>query len=136
MKLNWKKLISVAYFVVCLLANALVASAVAAEKPVVFTDKNVAAKYNPGAGYTGEFIQTRLYYHNPRSAIWRRMSRSDNYHDVVTCQSALDSLGTTGSWQGHLNQDGSCGPLGEPSFFALGNRINFDISLGQDVSSN
>jgi|GEM_PF-2357654 len=136
MNKNWKKLILAGYFIVCLFASGLVTGAVASEKASVFTDKNEAAGYNPGASYTGEFIQSKLYYHNPHSVFWRSMSRSDNYRDVVTCQSALVSLATTGKWQGHLNQDGSCGPLDEPSFFALGNRINLDISLDQDVSSN
>ncbi|MBV5340690.1 MAG: hypothetical protein J0665_14225 [Deltaproteobacteria bacterium] len=136
MKRTCKKMIMTGYCIVYMLACTLVTSAVAVEKPVVFNDKNETAAYNPKASYTGEFIQSRIYYHNPRSAVWRRMNHSDNYLDVVTCQAALISLGKYGNWQGHLKQDGSCGPLDEPSFFALGNRINYDISLDLDISSN
>lgn len=136
MKRTCKKMILAGYFIVYLLAGTLVVSAVAVEKPAVFNDKNETAAYIPGASYTGEFIQSRIYYRNPRSAVWRRMSHSDNFREVVTCKDALVSLEKNGNWQGHLKQDGSCGPLDEPSFFALGNRINYDISLDQDVSSN
>lgn len=121
---------------ICLLACALSYSAEAVEKPAVFSDNNDTAVYISGASYNGEYIKTRLYYHNPNSAAWLRMSESDNYLDVVTCQDALVSLGKNGKWQGHLKQDGSCGSKEEPSYFALGNRINYDISLDQDVSSN
>lgn len=130
MKRDRKKLMMVGCCLACLLAG----SAAAAEKSVVFNDSKVNT-YIPGIGYKGEFIQTRIYYHNPHSAVWRRMSASDNYRDVVRCQSALVALETTGSWQGHLKQDGSCGSHDEPSYFALGNRINYDILLDQDVSS-
>jgi len=135
MKPNWKKLMMAGCLIVCLLASSQAYNVTAAEKPVVLSDENDTAVYNPGASYAGEYIQTRLYYRNPSSAVWRRMSHSDDYLDVVTCQAALTSLGKTGNWQGHLKQDGSCGPLDEPAFFALGNRINYDISLDQDISS-
>lgn len=134
MKRNRRKLMAVGYCLVFLLAGAQVAAAAAAEKAVAGNDGRESA-YIPGVGYNGEFITSRLYYRNPRSAVWRRMSDSDNYREVVTCRTALASLETGGTWQGHLNQDGSCGPLDEPAHFALGNRINFDILLDQDVSS-
>ena len=136
MKRIWEKLMVFGCFNVCLFASTYVYAATEAENPAVFSNKNEAATYHPGVSYAGEYIQSRLYYRTPQSAVWRRMSHSDNYRDVVTCQSALISLGKTGKWQGHLKQDGACGPLDEPSFFAIGNRINHDISLDQDVSSN
>jgi hypothetical protein len=137
MKRAWKKLLIFGCSLVCLFTTALSSLvSAAAESPAVFGNKNEAATYISGVSYAGEYVPSRLYYRTPRSAAWRRMSHADNYRDVVTCQAALVSLGKTGNWQGHLKQDGSCGSLDEPSFFALGNRINFDISLDQDVSSN
>lgn len=135
MKLNWKGQMNIVIlfgFLIILVAS--VGDLFAAEKTPAYSDRHEVT-YLPNVKYKGEFIQTRLYYHNPRSAVWRSMSKSDNYRDVVTCFSALVALENTGKWQGHLSADGSCGPLEEPSYFALGNRINYDIALDQDVSS-
>lgn len=129
MKTKFKNLMTVGCCFVCL----LVGSAAFSESPATYADRDNS--YVPGIDYKGEFIPSRLYYHNPRSAVWRRMSASDNYRDVVKCKAALVALEATGSWQGHLNQDGSCGSLDEPSYFALGSRINYDISLDKDISS-
>lgn len=134
MKRYWKKLMVAGFCLAILLAGALIDTADTAEKTVV-SDEKKDADYVPGSDYKGEFIQSRIYYRNPGSAVWRRMSVSDNYRDVVTCSTALTALESSGKWQGHLKQDGSCGPYDEPAHFALGNRINYDISLDQDVSS-
>lgn len=134
MDLTGRKLITAAYCLVCLLICTPGNSGAAAEKTFVFND-NEESSYIPGTTYNGEFIPARIYYRNPRSAVWQRMSASDNYRDVVTCHTALTALESTGSWRGHLLQDGSCGPQEEPAYFALGNRINYDILLDQDVSS-
>lgn len=135
MKLNWKHQMKYGSLLACLIVLVVSTSdIIAAEKTPAYNDRHEAT-YLPNVKYKGEFIQTRLYYHNPRSAVWRSMSDSDNYRDVVTCFSALVALENTGKWQGHLRHDGSCGPLEEPSYFALGNRINYDIALDQDVSS-
>lgn len=133
MELNRKKLIAAGYCLFLLIAG-IQANIAAAEKPLAFTDKSDNS-YVPGADYKGEFIQSRIYYRNPRSTIWLRMSVSDDYREVVKCQSALAALETNGTWLGHLNQNGSCGSQDEPAHFALGNRINYDILLDQDVSS-
>ncbi len=117
-----------------ILVSSLCTIAPAAERPQVFDDKHDAG-YQPRMTYAGEFIPTRLYYRNPRSALWMDTGFPDNYKEQVSCPVALSSLEYTGSWQGHLNGDGSCGPVEEPSFFALGNRINYDVLLDQDVSS-
>lgn len=117
-----------------ILISLLCQSAAAVDRPFILTDKNDAT-YQSHLVYGGEFIATGLYYRNPRSAIWMRAGASDDYKELVRCPVALSSLEYTGSWQGHLNGDGSCGPVEEPSFFATGNRINFDVLLDQDVSS-
>lgn len=133
MERDRKKLIAAGYCLFLLLAGFQTENA-AAEKPLVFTDKSESS-YVPGTGYKGEFIQSRLYYRNPRSSVWLRMSASDDYREVVRCRAALTALESGGTWLGHLNQDGSCGSQDEPAYFALGNRINYDILLDQDVSS-
>jgi hypothetical protein len=131
MRSNLNQLLPRAVFVACLFIGACTAFA-ASTTPQSFSDQESMASYNPGASYPGEYIQTRIYYRNPNSPIWRRMSISDDYRDVVACQSALVALQATGAWQGHLSQDGSCGPKDEPSFFALGNRINYDVLTNQE----
>jgi hypothetical protein len=93
------------------------------------------AGYKPQVTYKGEFIPTAIYYKNPESPFWLRMSKSNNYLNVVKCPAALRALNNAGKWLGHLNQDGSCGPTDEPSLFALGNRINSDaIASGEEIS--
>jgi hypothetical protein len=90
------------------------------------------AGYQPQMTYQGDYIPTALYYKSPGSSFWQRMSKSANYLNVVRCPAALRALKSTGQWQGHLTGDGSCGPLDEPSMFALGNRINSDaITAGE-----
>ncbi len=121
-------------FGLVMLVSMLCLRAAAVDKPFVLTDKNDAT-YQPNLIYEGEFIAAGLYYRNPRSAIWMRAGAADNYKELVSCPVALSSLEYTGSWQGHLKGDGSCGPVTEPSFFALGNRINYDVQMDQDVSS-
>lgn len=133
MKKNLNSLITTGCCLACLLGVTLTVAA-AAEQPVLYSDSG-KYPYNPAIDYNGEYLKTRLYYRNPRSYVWMRMSVSDNYRDVVTCRSALSALETGGAWLGHLLGDGSCGPLEEPAHFVLGNRINYDILLDQDVSS-
>lgn len=130
MRYTYAKLLPQTIFLVCLVLGTFTAFADSSATRS-YTDKENSAAYNPAQKYEGEYIQERLYYRNPGSTIWRRMSLSNNYRDVVTCQTALDSLNTTGVWQGHLAQDGSCGPQDEPSYFSLGNRINFDMLMDQ-----
>lgn len=129
MKKLWSRALCMIFVVGCLCSNRGYA-----ETALVFTDEKDTG-YKPGVTYAGEFIQTKLYYRNPHSAVWRWVSASDKYLEVVRCSTALAALETTGTWKGHLMQDGSCGPVEEPSYFALGNRINYDILMEQDVSS-
>lgn len=117
-----------------ILGSILCMVATGTEKPLEFSDRNESG-YQPNTTYAGEFIPAKLYYRNPRSVFWMQTNNSDNYKELVTCPVALSSLEYTGSWQGHLQQDGSCGAQEEPAYFALGNRINYDVLLDQDVSS-
>lgn len=89
--------------------------------------------YQPQQTYNGDYIPLALYYKNPESSIWQRMSKSDNYLSDVRCPAALRALSSTGQWRGHFKEDGSCGSLYEPTLFELGNRINHDaIATGSN----
>lgn len=79
--------------------------------------------------YNGEYIPTALFYRNVKTEPWMRMSKSDNYREVVTCKPALIKLEVTGQWVGNIKQDGSCGPEAEPATYKIGNRLNFDDSI-------
>ena len=129
MKKLWNRALCLIVTIGCLCG-----SSAYAETPLVFTDAHDTG-YKPSVTYAGEFIQTKLYYRTPHSPVWRWVSASDKYLEVVRCSAALAALETSGTWKGHLMQDGSCGPMDEPSYFALGNRINYDILMEQDVSS-
>lgn len=95
------------------------------------TDGGAAApkQYFADVLYKGEYIPTALFYRNEKTEPWMRMSKSDNYREVVTCKPALIKLETVGQWMGYLKQDGSCGPEAEPATFKTGNRLNFDDSM-------
>lgn len=86
-------------------------------------------QYHAVIVYKGEYVPTALYYRHRSSQPWMRMSKSDNYQEVVTCANALVKLSFVGQWQGNLNGDGSCGTMIEPATFTLGNRLNYDDSM-------
>ena len=118
-------------FLICLLALAMiyavclpVTSRCAAAASLSRTDA-----YNPKITYPGSFVPTMLYLRNFPSSPWRRGLKG-LFSRGVSCRDALTNLGRSGLWQGHLNPDGSCGPLGEPSEWALGNRLNYQTMSG------
>lgn len=82
--------------------------------------------YDPAVVYAGTYGANILYYHNPRNPNWYRGFRKEL--DAVTCRPAIAGFRSTGTWKGHLNQDGSCGDTAEPVDWALGNWLNFDGS--------
>ena len=88
-----------------------------------------AAVYQPQIVYNGDYHPTTIYYQSPGSSFWKRMSKSDNYLNVVRCPAALKALNSVGQWHGHIKADGSCGSPYEPSLYAVGNRINYDQSM-------
>lgn len=83
--------------------------------------------FNPLQQYAGSYTPKALFFKNPGSLYWQRVA--DNYLKRVKCSDAIDHLRRTGLWKGHLGQDGSCGPLDEPSDWALGNRLNYEEML-------
>lgn len=80
--------------------------------------------YNPRTIYAGPFQDQVLYYRNPGSTLWQQGFEKELH--AVTCRSAVNSFRTSGTWQGQLKADGSCAGPGEPSEWALGNRLNYD----------
>ncbi len=83
-----------------------------------------AAGYNPSLTYPGSYVPTTLYIRHSRLGPWKR-GFSRQYPKGISCRDALNSFGRSGLWNGHLKPDGSCGTLGEPTEWALGNRLNF-----------
>ena len=86
------------------------------------------AAYNPNAVYTGTYVPELVYNKNSGASVWIRVTRLDRLR-FISCDSALTGLRREGTWQGHLNADGSCGSSSEPSDWALGNWLNYRDSL-------
>ena len=107
----------------CLLA----AIATAATKEQVSPAPGIAA-YNPTTEYNGAYESDFIYYKNPGASVWLRVTNLDRLRHI-SCPDALRSLNKQGTWRGHLNPDGSCGPTSEPSDWALGNWLNYRDSL-------
>lgn len=84
----------------------------------------IAPVYNPRAIYGGPFGPYEIYYRNPGSTFWQLGFSKQLY--ALTCRPALSSFQSSGTWQGHLNSNGSCADPAEPADWALGNRLNFD----------
>ncbi len=117
---------------VCMLAGGLCTTTGAADTPVVVNNKQRATSYVPDEIYEGRYLTTRLFYRSPDSPLWRRMVKFDDFRTIVTCKDALTAFETTGTWQGHLNPNGSCSAVtAEPAIFAIGNRINYERLLGK-----
>lgn len=102
----------------------------------LFNDVGVAAdrtsglfarySYDPAFVYPGKYPSDKLYYHYPGNPNWH-VGFSKNL-SAVTCRAAYNSFARTGTWKGHLQQDGSCADPSEPADWAVGNRLNFDAS--------
>lgn len=82
--------------------------------------------YVPSIIYPGPYEPEQLFYRNPKGFIWLQWSESA-FTKSVTCSGALRGLKLTGTWQGHLKPNGACGTPAEPSYWALGNWINYDL---------
>lgn len=84
--------------------------------------------YNPAQVYKGSYGTNALYYRNPGSNQWKFGFGKSSFNEWVECRDALKQLGESGLWKGHLKPDGSCGSVAEPSEWALGNRLNYEIA--------
>lgn len=83
--------------------------------------------YNPEVAYPGVYEANRLYYKGHGSDLWKGMSKPAFLKDV-TCTDAKRTLSISGSWNGHLNKNGSCGTKAEPTERAVGNYLNFQAT--------
>ncbi|CAG0941387.1 hypothetical protein ANRL1_00527 [Anaerolineae bacterium] len=82
--------------------------------------------YAPAIIYPGPYEPEQLFYRNPKGLDWQRWSPA-SFTKSVICRETLKSLKLTGVWQGHLKPNGACGTPAEPSYWALGNWINYDL---------
>lgn len=117
---------------IAVLVTTLLVVGVAFELSVTTAAVNAAEApvgYNPAKTYSGPWGSKFLYYRNRNSAQWLRGLKGNL--STVTCTDAYNSLSGTGRWQGHLQPSGACGPLAEPSSWALGNYLNFLSSSAQ-----
>ena len=96
---------------------------VAANTPGKFFSRYV---YDPAVSYSGSHVADILYFHNPGNLKWRPVSKFRL--DSIVCRAALESFRSTGTWEGHLKPDGSCGAEAEPVEWAVGNWLNFESS--------
>lgn len=87
------------------------------------------ASYIPSQVYNGPYPIDGVFYRNPGNTIWIR-GIAGTFPKAVVCPDALRHLKQDGTWRGHLKPNGSCGPLAEPSIWAVGNWINYSISAG------
>ena len=83
--------------------------------------------YNPEVVYPGIYEAKRLYYKGHESDVWKGMLKPAFLKDV-TCTDAKKALSISGSWNGHLNKNGSCGTKAEPTDWAVGNYLNFQAT--------
>jgi len=83
--------------------------------------------YDPAIIYPGPYTPEQLFYRSPKGLVWLQWSAKD-FTRAVTCRGTLKSLKLTGVWQGHLKPNGACGTPAEPSEWALGNWINYDLT--------
>ena len=116
--------------IVCLLVGMSVSSPAFAEGR-----KKSVEIYDPAIMYPGPYTPEQLFYRNPTGTIWIPWSKAD-FTRKVTCAGALKRLKKGGVWKGHLNQDGSCGPVAEPSDWAVGNWLNYYQSSRPRTGSN
>lgn len=120
-------------FIVSLLAGALPGQALSASgNGIMIVAANTQSRffsryvYDPSVVYTGSHAATALYFHNPGNPNWRLVSRISL--DSIICRPALESFRKSGTWEGHLKPDGSCGADAEPVEWAVGNWLNFESS--------
>jgi hypothetical protein len=97
--------------------------------PATYADSNthtINTNYSPVLSYQGPYSANAVYFRPMKRSDWK-VSLAFPTTNKITCTDALSSLRQTGLWEGHLNPDGSCFPPGsEPSYWALGNRLNHD----------
>lgn len=120
-------------FIVSLLAGALPGQALSASgNGLMVVAANTQSKffsryvYDPSVVYSGSYGATALYFRNPGNPNWRVVPKISL--DSIFCRSALESIRKTGTWEGHLKPDGSCGAEAEPVEWAVGNWLNFESS--------
>lgn len=90
----------------------------------VSTNEAAGLPYSAARVYPGEYGASMLFYRNPGSPYWKKVS--DEYASFVICPEAHRRLQQTGVWQGHLAPNGACGPRSEPSEWAIGNWLNYE----------
>ena len=89
-----------------------------------------AAPYNSVVSYTGPYSGTSVYFRPNERGRWK-VSLPFPTMATIVCRDTLRHLGQTGLWKGHLKPDGSCYPPdSEPSSWASGNRLNYDVQNG------
>ncbi len=88
--------------------------------------------YDPSQLYPGPFVNNSVYFKPYATGNWMR-GLNGYFPSNVVCYDALWHLKTTGQWSGHIKLDGSCGTVGEPAPWAVGNRLNYD-DASADVS--
>ncbi len=126
MRVHANKLVVLAGSFLCILSWWLL-PAKAAEKSAPLSDKTDIVSYKSSEVYEGQYLPSRLFYRDKNSPYWRRLKSFDDYRTKVICKSARTALDTNGTWEGHLNPDGSCNSVtSEPAIFAIGNRINYE----------
>ncbi|MRR53545.1 MAG: hypothetical protein EG822_03400 [Deltaproteobacteria bacterium] len=86
--------------------------------------------YDPSMVYPGDYESDVAYTRYPKSS-WRQ-GLNGTISEAIVCQDALKSLRQTGLWRGNFGLGGTCGPLGEPAEWALGNRLNFNEQFSAD----
>lgn len=112
-------LLSTLMFGLILVAGSMPASADDSSRPA-----GTRSSYDPAILYPGPYTPEHLFYRNPKGTIWLPWIAGD-FNKKVKCSGAVKRFKRQGVWKGHLNQDGSCGPLAEPSDWAVGNWLNY-----------
>lgn len=83
-----------------------------------------AGGYEGEKNYEGRYVPLNLYWSYEQNGPFRQ-SQELAALDGVACAESLDALRKRGFWVGTLNDDGRCGPEGDPKVWLLGNFLNF-----------
>lgn len=86
-----------------------------------------AAGYQPAKLYPGIYKAASLYRLDHNNAAWYASDVPKTWANLP-CAEARTALATTGTWEGHLTDQGQCNGYAEAPTWATGNYLNYSLS--------
>lgn len=104
----------------------MLAAAVSASAGTAYSADNFRVKtYDPSITYSGAFVPGGMYCKPRLKSEWR-IGMKGTLQNSVQCIEARRSMELSGLWKGALSLNGACIKTDEPSYWATGNRLNYD----------